>query len=157
MARARLGSLLGGLCSALVAVSLILVKDDDPHWILWCVCGALFISSVGVWCRKRWAQVTFLVFASSLLLLYAAEIEMAPGACAGTIAGCYNYYIQHAPLLTVSHYFASLTCSHPLDLCCSEHLVQCHKLSMYVQPALTLSVTVILLKPLATNPRLERP
>ena len=156
MLRARLGSLLGVLCSALFALSLLLVVDPHPpHWVdfLWCLCSALFISSVGVWFRKRWARWAFLLVASFLLLLYIAEIELAPGGCAGTMAGCYNYYIQHDPLLAVAHYFAYFTCSHDLDLCCSEELIRCHKLSMYAQPALTLLAMVVLLKPLASNNR----
>jgi hypothetical protein len=160
MVRARLGSLLGVLCSALFAFSLLLVVDSPlPRRLafLWCLCGALFISSVGVWFRNRWAHLTFLLVAGFLLLLYGAEIELSPGGCAGTMAGCYNYYIQHDSLLAVAHYFAYLTCSHPLDLCCSEQLIRCHKLSMYVQPALTLTAMVVLLKPLASNNRWRGP
>ena len=156
MVRARIGSLLGVLCSALFALSLLLVVDPfRPRWVvLWSVCSALFISSVGVWFRKRWAPWAFLLVASFLLLLYIGEIGLAPGAgCAGTMTGCYNYYIQHDPLLAVAHYFAYFSCSHDLDLCCSEHLIRCQKLSMYVLPALTLLAIVVLLKPLASNNR----
>jgi hypothetical protein len=160
MVRARLGSLLGVLCSTLFALSLLLVVDTHaPHWVgfLWLLCGALLISSVGLWFRKRWARLAFLLVASWLLLLYIAEIGLAPGGCAGTMSGCYNYYIQHDPLLAVAHYFAYLTCSHDLDLCCSEQLVRCIKRSMYVQPALTLFAMVVLLKPLASNNRSSGP
>jgi hypothetical protein len=158
MIRARFGSLLGVLCSTLLALSLLLVVDPyQRRWVvLWSLCGALIISSVGLWFRNRWAQLTFLLVAGFLLLLYGAEIALAPGGCAGTIAGCYNYYIQHAPLLAVAHFFAYVTCSHPLESCCSEQLIRCHKLSMYVQPALILSAIAVLLKPLASNQRLER-
>jgi hypothetical protein len=159
MVRARLGSLLGVLCSTLVALSLLLVVNPyQHHWgALWALCGALLISSVGLWFRKRWARLAFLLGGSFLLLSYIAEIELAPGGCAGSIAGCYNYYIQHDPLLAVAHYFAYLTCSHPLDLCCSEQLIRCHKLSMYVQPALTLLAMAFVLRPLASNNRSRGP
>ena len=161
MVRARLGSLLGVLCSTLFALSLLLVVDPHPlQWVgfLCLLCGALFISSVGLWFRKRWARWAFLLLASWLLLLYIAEIGLAPGAgCAGTMSGCYNYYIQHDPLLAVAHYFAYLTCSHDLDLCCSKQLVRCIERSMYVQPALTLFAVVVLLKPLASNNRWSGP
>jgi hypothetical protein len=152
MIRARLASLLGVLCSTLFAISLLIAVDPLGH-PLWCVCGALFITSLGVWFRKRWAQVAFLLVASLTLLLYIAEISLAPGGCAGTMAGCYNHYIQSNPMLAVAHYFVYLTCSQEPDLCCSQELIRCHKLSMYVQPALTLLAMAILLKPLASNNR----
>ena len=158
MVRARLGSLLGVLCSILFALSLLLVVDPHPvPWVvfLWFLCGALFVSSVRVWPRRRWARLAFLVTASWLLVLSVlsiAEIAVSPGGCAGTMNGCYNYYVQHDPLLAIAHYFAYLTCSHDLDMCCSE-LVRCIKRSMYVQPALTLLAIVLLLKPLASNNR----
>jgi hypothetical protein len=151
MVRARFGSFLGVLCSTLLALSLLLVIDPRPWVFFWSLCGALLVSSVGLWFRNRWARLSFLLIAGFLLVLYAAEIELAPGGCAGTIAGCYSYYIQHDPLLAVAHYFAYLTCSHPLDLCCSERLIRCHKLSMYVQPTLTLLAMIVVLKPLASN------
>jgi hypothetical protein len=162
MNRARLGSLLGLLCSSLFLCSLFVAIDPyyahpRDRYFLWGVCGALFITSLGLWFRKRWAQVAFLLVASLTLLLYLAEISLAPGSCAGTIAGCYNHYIQSNPMLAVAHYFVYLTCSHEPDRCCSQTLIRCHNLSTYVQPALTLLAVVILLKPLASNQRLERP
>jgi hypothetical protein len=150
MIRARLASLLGVLCSTLFAISL-LIALRPLSYLPWCICGALFITSLGLWFRERWAQVAFLLVASLTLLLYIPEIALAPGGCAGTMAGCYNHYIQSSPILAVAHYFVYLTCSHEPDLCCSQELIRCHKLSMYVQPGLTLFAIVILLKPLASN------
>jgi hypothetical protein len=156
MIRARLASLLGVLCSTLFAISLLIAVDPSGYR-LWCICGALFITSLGLWFRERWAQVAFLLVASLTLLLYIAEIAVAPGGCAGTMAGCYNNYIHSSPMLAVAHYFVYLTCSHEPDFCCSPELIRCHKLSMYVQPALTLFAIVILLKPLASKQSLEQP
>jgi hypothetical protein len=153
MTRARLGSLLGGLCGVLLALSLLVVESPTRHWALWALCDALCIFAVGVWLRNRWARWGFLIALCFLMLSYVASIEFAPGGCAGSLAGCYNYYIRHDPTLAVAHYFAYLICSHPLDLCCSDHLIRCHKLSMYVQPALSLVAMVVLLKPLASNNR----
>jgi hypothetical protein len=156
MIRARIASLLGVLCSTLFAISLLIAVGHLGYLLfLWCICGALFISSLGLWYRKRLAQVAFLLVASLTLLLYIPEIALAPGGCAGTMAGCYNHYIQSSPMLAVAHYFVYLTCSHEPDLCCSQELIRCHKLSMYVQPALTLFAIMILLKPLASNNRLS--
>jgi len=160
MDRARLGSLLGLLCSVLLAISLLVVVNPYPPglpYLLWGLCGVLCIASASLWFRRRWGRVVFLVAGTVILLGYVDAILWAPGGCAGTLAGCYNHYIQSNRMLAVAHYFVYFTCSHQPDLCCSEQLIRCHKLSMYVQPALTLLVLLILLKPLASNNRWRGP
>ena len=160
MDRARLGSLLGLLASILLAISLLAaVNPYPPRWpyFLWGLCGALFIASASLWFRRRWGRVVFLAAGTIVLLKYAAAIQGAPGGCAGTLAGCYNHYIQSNRMLAVAHYFVYFTCSHQPDLCCSEQLIRCHKLSMYLQPAITLLAMLILLKPLASNNRWRGP
>lgn len=73
------------------------------------------------WLRKRWAQVIFLLV--------------------GTVAGCYNHYIKSSPMLAVAHYFVYFICSREPDLCRSQALIRCHKLSMYVQQSFEDSVS----------------
>jgi hypothetical protein len=160
MDRARLGSLLGLLCSGLLAISpLVAVNPYPPGWpyFLWGLCGALFIASASLWFRRRWGRVVFLVAGTIILLKYAAEIQGAPGGCAGTLSGCYNHYIQSNRMLAVARYFVYLSCSHQPVICCSQESIGCYKLSMYVQPALTLLAMLILLKPLASNNRWRGP
>jgi hypothetical protein len=153
MRRARLASLLGLLCSLLLAASLLIAVDPYPParlpYFLWGLCGVLFVASVGLWFQKRWARIVFLVAGTIFLLQYAAAALLGPEGCAGTLVGCYRHYIRSEPMLALIYPF--------LKVICSPESVRCYTSSMYLAPAPMIFAMAILLKPLASNNRWRGP
>jgi hypothetical protein len=146
MGRARLVSLLGLLCSLLLAASLLIAVDPYPPglpYFLWGLCGVLFVASVGLWLQKRWAHIVFLVAGTIFLLQYAAAVFLAPHGCAGTWVGCYRHYVRSEPMLAVIHRLVEVTCS--------PESVRCYTSSMYLLSAPMIVAMALLLKPLASN------
>jgi hypothetical protein len=152
MDRARLGSLLGLLCSLLLAASLLSAVNPYPPWwpyMLWGLWSMMFIASVGLWSHSRWGRTIFLGAGIIFLLECSGEILMAPGACAGTLAGCYKHYVISDPMLAVDYYLVKLTCS--------GESVRCYTSVMYLQAALMIVAIATLLKPLTSNNRWRGP
>ena len=146
MDRVRLGSLLSLLCSILFAASLLTAVHPYPPglpYVLWGLCGVLFISSVSLWFQKRWGRIIFLI-GGCIYLLYCLEMLVGVG-CAGTLASCYKYHLQSQPSLAVAYHFAKLVCS--------EESLQCYASFTCIQPVLTIFAMIVLLKPLASNNR----
>lgn len=152
MDRARLGSLLGLLSSVLLAASLLVVVNAYPPWwpyMLWGLWSMLFIASVGLWSGSRWGRAVLLGAGIIFLLECFGEIVMAPGKCAGTLAGCYSHYVTSDPMLAIDEYLVKLLCG--------SGSVSCYRSIIYLQPALMIIAIATVLKPLASHSAHGRP
>jgi hypothetical protein len=152
MDRARLGSMLGLLCSLQLAASLLSVVNAYPPWwpyMLWGLWSMLVIASIGLWSHSGWGRAIFLGAGIIFLLECSGEILMAPGSCAGTLVGCYEHYVISDPMLAVDYYLVKLTCA--------GESVRCYTFAMYLQAGLMVVAIAILLKPLASNNRWRGP
>jgi len=152
MGRGRLGSLLGLLCSLLFAASLLIAVNPYPPWwpyLLWGLWSMVFIASVGLWSHSGWGRIILLGTGIIFVLECSGEILLAPGACAGTLIGCYKHYVISDPMLAVDYYVGKLICS--------GESVSCYRSVMYLQPALMILAIGTVLKPLASNNRWKGP
>jgi hypothetical protein len=151
MDRVHIGSLLGLLCSSVFAASLLVAVDPYPPWrthFLWALCTVLFITSVGVWFRRRVARVA-LIAAGLIYLLEYAGAATGGWSCAGNWVQCYGRGILSEGVFAVIYYFARLICS--------AESVRCYTTLIYLLPAPMIIAIVILLTPLASNNRWRGP
>jgi hypothetical protein len=146
MSRARLGSLLGLLCSALLLWSLLIVVDPYPPrpYFEWSLCGVLFTASVGLWFNKNWARITFLV-AGSIFVLFSIAATAVGFACAGNLVYCYQNFVRSEPLFADIYYF--------VQVACVPQSLRCYTSFIYLQPVLTGLALALLVWPLASNNR----
>ena len=100
MNRTRLGSLLALLWSAVQLGSLLKLRFyPSQHLLGWTLCVVLLAISAGLWLRRPWARIAFLVTGGALLVSYAAAYYFAQTPCMKDMSGCHPLLILSQPLL----------------------------------------------------------
>jgi hypothetical protein len=101
MSRARLGSLLALLWSAVQVWSLFNLRFyPSQHPLGWTLCVVFLAISTGLWLRQPWARTAFLVVGGVLLVSYAVAYYFAQTPCMKDMSGCHPLLILSQPLLT---------------------------------------------------------
>jgi hypothetical protein len=102
MNRARLGSLLALLWSAIQAWSLWRLGFYPPrHLVGWAFCAVFLAISLGLWQRQPWGRFAFLTLGSVLVISYAIIYFFGQSPCTPNFSGCYPVLIVSQPLLTI--------------------------------------------------------